>query len=39
VSDGGHRLIAAIERGDTDIPVLIPKDSYEHYRNKLEVGK
>ena len=29
ISDGGHRLMAAIARGDTTIPALVPVDSYD----------
>ncbi len=29
VSDGGHRLLAAIERGDTSIAALVPPNAYK----------
>ena len=29
INDGGHRLMAAIQRGDTTIPALVPASAYD----------
>lgn len=36
VSDGGHRLMAAIKRGDTHINSYVPVDSFDSLKEKME---
>jgi phage head maturation protease len=40
LNDGGHRVLAAIERGDKTIPALVPADSHRlHVAAALAAGK